>query len=295
MTQEHTTDKTAKTLEALYGLSGVLLLFLFGSAFGIQVPSYTLDKQLCTVVLVIMGSLQLLILWIAKKEKLRSTIIMSLPSSLAILALLLSIPLLGQGEPTIVVIMYLVCVLNIVNLGLLSQESITSKLLHRQISYYDDAPVLILVILHALFGFFLFVLIGFEVLPIASGLTTLGMILPSAVWVISVLLIFAIPLLISRQKSAWLLFFALDVALLILSLVSAIAAAQFPDMVISPVEYWRYWWVRNNYADVAAAGITFGGFLSVALVYSMPALDTGKKAVDARKECQEKAELPMQK
>jgi len=289
------TDKTVEILEALYGLSGVSLLFLFGSAFGIQVPSYGLDKQLCAVVLVMIGSFQLLAIWITTKEKLRSTNIMSLLSSLAILALLLFIPVLGQGEPNIVVPMYLICVLNIVNLGLLSQESITSKLLHRQLACYNDGPVLILVILHVLFGFFLFVLIEFEVLPIASSLTTLGMILTSAVWIISVLLILAIPFLISRQKSAWFLFFVLDVALLTLNLVSVIAAAQFPDMVISPIEYWRYWWVRNYYADIAVAGIGFGGFLSIALVCSIPALDTDEKAVDARRESQEKTELPMQK
>ena len=281
-------------VEALYALSGLALLLFFSPFGGFRV--YTVSDRLpYEIALTFIGVFQLVALWLARKELPESVAAMGFLSSLSILALLLSIPVLGQGDLFIVTVMYLILLLNIIDLGLLSQESITSKLLHRQLACYNDGPVLILVILHVLFGFFLFVLIEFEVLPIASSLTTLGMILTSAVWIISVLLILAIPFLISRQKSAWFLFFVLDVALLTLNLVSVIAAAQFPDMVISPIEYWRYWWVRNYYADIAVAGIGFGGFLSIALVCSIPALDTDEKAVDARRESQEKTELPMQK
>ena len=294
MTQEHTTDKTVEILEALYALSGVSLLFLFGSAFGIQVPSYGLDRQLCAVVLVMIGSFQLLAIWITTKEILRSTIIMSLLSSVAILALLLFIPVLGQGEPNIVAALYLMCVLNIVNLGLLSQESITSKLLHRQISHYNDEPVLLLVLLHVSYGCVLFSLIEFLLPIIASSLTTLGLILLYSIWTTSALLILAIPFFILRQKYAWILLFVLDIAVLIMCLVSGILTIQQPDVMVSPWAQYREYRLREC-GEIALMGILFGILPCAVLVGSLPALDTDEKAVNARRNGQEKAELPMQK
>ncbi len=256
---------------------------------------YTVSDRLpYEIALTFIGVFQLVTLWLARKELPESIAAMAFLSSLSILALLLSIPVLGQGNLFLVTVMYLMIALNIIDLSLLSQESTTSRMLHRQVLYYNDGPVLLLVTSHVSYGFILFSLSEFWLPIMAYSLTTTAMILLYSIWIAGALLVLAIPFLILRQKYAGILFLVLDIAVLIMCLVSGILAIQQPDALVSPWELYRVYKL-TQIGQIALMGILFGVLPCAVLVGSIPALDTDEKAIAARRENLGKPDLPEHK
>ncbi|MDH4213017.1 MAG: hypothetical protein OEV85_03770 [Candidatus Thorarchaeota archaeon] len=264
-------------LEGLYASSGVILLFFFGIT-GLNRLDYPPSLQLILLVWGVIGAYQLFAIWLLKMMKPWSIIMMVLLSSLAILALLLPIPVFQPRLSELIIPMYFLCLLNVVNLGLLSQDSIVSKSLHRQQTLENDGPVLINVVLHSFLGGFLFILVQGYMTIRGPDMTLLGSSLMNAIWTIGMLFLIIVILLIVRWRYAWILFLVLDVLLLTFGLLSLFFAFQSPGQLVLPTAYYGEWVVRSI-QDVGLAGITCGISLLLALVYSIPALDKRKTLI----------------
>jgi len=281
----------AEILEVLYILPGLILVYFYGinllagyvASFGFSIAHYTLGELLSFLIIALIGTFQLMAIWLAKRGKSWSIDVMVLLASLAIPVLLLSIPILGPGESILVLPMNLVCFLNIVNLGLLSQDSITSKLKNRQPIYDNDGPVLVLVLMHTVIGSLLVILIQFELLPRAADLTILGLGLMNSVLSIGVLFVLLSTLLIIRLRYAWSIFLVLDVLLLTFSLSSLVITLQIPDQLVLSTAYYGSW-TLGEIIGVAIAGIICAVMLLPAVVYSIPALDTKKMSISLNEE-----------
>jgi hypothetical protein len=273
-------------LEVLYIASGLILLIIIGYVVGFDILRYSLDEQLIILALSLLGALQLLAIWLVKKGKSWSIVVMILLSSLALPVLVLSLPVLGPGYLSSlanVAPLLLVCILNIVLLGLLSQDSIVSILLHRLQTLENDGPVLVNAVLHPSLGVLLCVLYLYGIVPKMWAITLLGNNLMNAIREIGILFLLIVVLLIVRWRFSWVPLLVLDVLLLIFSFVSLVFAFQMPDQLIAPTLYYRNWILRSI-EDIGFVGFTFGIVSLLALVYSIPAVDTGKTLISLNKE-----------
>lgn len=291
MSEAQSWQKMGEILEVLYILPALILVYFFGpnllawyiNSIRFHMAHYTLAEMLTLLTMALIGTVQLFAIWLAKKKKPWSITVMVLLSSLAIPVLLLSIPVLGPEASFFILPMYLICLLNIVNLGLLSQDSITSKLLNRPQINENDGPVLVLVVMHAVIGPLLVILIQFELLPRAADLTILSVGLMNAVLSIGVLFVLLSVVLIIRLRYAWLIFLVLDVIMLTISLSSLVIAFQIPNQLVVPTAYYGSW-TLGDIIGIAFAGMTCAIMLVSAVIYSIPALDTGKTLISLNKE-----------
>jgi len=270
-----------------------MLLFFFGGPWAGGVWLYPQNIDPHAVALTMIGALQILSLWFAKKKKPWSIIIMCLLSSLAIPTLLLSAGVFSGGGVTYGIAMIIVYVLNIGNIGLLCQDSITSRLLGRQPAQHNDDPVVVLVVLQTLVGSFLILLFVTFLLPRVTELASLGVCLMSVIWAVSLFLFPSITLVTVRQRYALRLFFTLDIVLLGVGLVSLAVSLQHPDLV---VPRWPSYlpWTEGVYQGIAHASVWSAVVLLFVLIYSMPSMESNKGLFDSKEKRMEGIEEPKQ-
>ncbi|MBN2230519.1 MAG: hypothetical protein JW779_13105 [Candidatus Thorarchaeota archaeon] len=268
MTQAESGNKRVEVFELLYLLSGLFLLILFSPIGGIR--TYTQPDELSYAIpLALIGLFQVFALWVARKEKPWGITAMSLLSSIVI-------PLLLITHIGLILVNYLIVVLNTANLGLLSSDSVTAKLLHRQQVDQNDTCVVV-VILHLIVGSFLLILYGIGIMPRVTSLALVSIGLMNTIWIISVILFLSTVLIILRQKFGWLLFFVLDVILLVLGLYSLILSFQSPSSVISQFSHYGNL-ALQGFQSVSHAAIWCSLIVLVVLVYVMPSMGTSSPA-----------------